>query len=186
MEQISNLRKDNLKSLKKIIIENTPDKLKLPFYLWTRKAIKSVVFKLWHIDITLRTVSKYMKKLGFTPQKPLVKAYEQDIIKVEKWKHEDYPRIKKKAKKENAEIHWVDETGLRSNANYSRTYALKGKTPVIKTITKRMHVNIISSVTNQGKLRFMSYTESMTSKISIKFVRKLKKSYTKKDFYNFG
>ncbi len=176
------LTQEQSKKLKKIIIENTPDKLKLPFYLWTRKAIKSVIFMLWDIYIPLRTVSKYMNKLGFTPQKPLIKAYEQDMKKVERWKQKDYPSIKKKAKKENAEIHWIDETGLRSNANYSRTYAPKGQTPIIKTITKRMHVNIISSVTNQGKLRFMSYTESMTSKMLIKFVRKLKKPIPRKIF----
>ena len=170
------------KILEKIMIDNTPDQLKLPFYLWTRKAIKAAVYMLWEIDIPLRTISEYMKRLGFSPQKPLIKAYKQDPKKVKKWLEKDYPNLKNKAKKEKAEIHWVDETGLRSNANYSRTYAPKGKTPVIKIVTKRMNVNIISSVTNQGKLRFMSCTDSMTSKMLIKFIRKLKNSIPRKIF----
>ena len=128
----------------------------------------------------LRTISEYMKRFGFTPQKPLKKSYAQNPKKVKKWLEKDYPSIRREAKKEKAEIHWFDETGLRSDANYSRSYAPKWKTPIIKNINKRMSVNIISSVTNQGKMRFMSYTDSMTSKMLIKFVRKLKNSIPRK------
>jgi len=171
---------DQTKILKKIIIDKTPDQLKLHFYLWTRKAIQVLILKLWKINIPMRTLSDYMKRLGFSPQRPLKKAYQQDPIITEKWVKKIYPSIKKKAKKEKAQIHWVDETGLRSNINYLRSYAPKGKTPILKTSGTRMHVNIISSVTNQGKLRFMTYIETMNSKRLIEFIGRLIRSNSNK------
>ena len=83
------------------------------------------------------------------------------------WTKKEYPKIKTKAKKENAEIHWVDETGLKLNSNYIRGYVPKGKTPIIKNSAKRFGINIISSVTNPGKMSFKTYKNYMNSKTLI-------------------
>ncbi|WP_369095985.1 winged helix-turn-helix domain-containing protein, partial [Desulfococcus multivorans] len=53
-----------------------------------------------------------MKRWGFTPQKPLKRAYRQNPKAVKKWLKEAYPAIEKRARLENAEIHWGDETSL--------------------------------------------------------------------------
>ena len=58
----------------------------------------------------LSTISCYMKNFGFSLQKPLKKEDEQNQKDVDDWTKKEYPKIKTKAKKENAEIHWVDET----------------------------------------------------------------------------
>ena len=123
-----------------------------------------------------------MKRFGFSPQKPLKRAYEQNTKLVNQWLKKDYPNIKKRAKKEKAEIHWVDETGLRSNSNYIRGYAPKRKTPIIKITGKRLSLNLISSITNQGKMRFMTYKKSMNSKELIKFIYRLYKNNERKIF----
>ncbi len=57
--------------------------------------------------------------------------------KVQLWLDKQYPAIKKRAKDENAEIQWGDETGLRNTNQHGRSYAPKGKTPVKKTMSKR-------------------------------------------------
>ena len=62
----------------------------------------------------VRTVGEYLKRWGFTPQKPLKFAYERKPELVKKWLEADYPQICTKAKLEKAEIYWGDETGLRS------------------------------------------------------------------------
>ena len=51
------------------------------------------------IDMPLRTVGEYLKRWGFTPQKPLKRAYEQNPEAVKKWLDEEYPKIASKAKK---------------------------------------------------------------------------------------
>ncbi len=81
--------------------------------------------------------------------------------------------IKKQAKEEGAVIHWGDETGVRNSNQHGRCYAPKGKTPVKKSMSKRFTVNMISTVTNQGKVSFMIYMGSMNADRLIEFMKQL-------------
>ena len=168
------------KELKKAITDKTPEQLKFPFALWTRKAVQQLIKQLFSIDMPIRTVGEYLSRWGFTPQKPLRKAYEQNPKLVQKWLDEQYPAIVKKAKKEAAEIHWGDETGLRNDSQHGRSYAPKGKTPAIRLNAKRERINLISSITNQGKVRFMIYKKTMNAQVFIKFCRRLIKDSNRK------
>jgi transposase len=159
-----------------------PDQLKLPFALWTRIAVQQLIKQLWSIDMPIRTVGEYLKRWGFTPQKPLRKAYKQNPKAVKAWLNEEYPGITKRAKKEDAEIHWGDETGLCNDSYHGRSYAPRGETPAIKLHPRCERVNLISSVTNQGKVRFMVYKNRMNSQTLIKFLKRLIKDSDKKIF----
>jgi len=168
--------------VQKMIIDKMPDQLKLPYALWTRKAIRDLIKRTYNINIAIRTMGDYLKKWGFTPQKPKKKAYEQNSKAVNRWLEEEYPKIKKQADKEKAEIHWSDETGIRNNSQYGRSYAPKGKTPVKETLAKRLSLNMISTVTNQGKVRFMTYKGTMNAQRFIVFLKRLIKGTSKKLF----
>jgi len=170
------------KELQKIIEDKEPDQLKLPFALWTRRAVIQIIKKLYRIDMPIRTAGEYLKRWGFTPQKPLKRAYEQNPEAVKKWLDEEYPKIASQAKKEGAEIHWGDETGLRNDSQHGRSYSPRGKTPVIRLCAKRERINLISSITNQGKVRFMVYQDTMNSQTLIKFLKRLIKDAGKKVF----
>ena len=124
-----------------------PDQLKLDFALWTRKAVMELVEREFDIKLALTTMGDYLRKWGFSPQKPKKRAYEQSPAKVQKWLDEEYPSIEQRAKEEFAEIHWGDETGVKNNCNHGRSYAPKGKTPVKLSMSKRFSVNMISTVT---------------------------------------
>ena len=156
--------------------------MKLPFALWTSAVIQDLVWNLWHIRIARRTVSTYLKRWGFTPQKPAKRAYEQCSKAVQKWLDEDYPFIKKRAKLFGGEIYWGDETGVRNQCQHTRGYAPKGQTPIVKTQAKRLSFNMISAITNQGTVRFMTYHESMTVKVLLKFFKRLIKDAKRKVF----
>jgi transposase len=173
---------EQMKKLSAILIENTPDRFGLNFSLWTRQAIQELIFKLWKISVCLVTVGRYMKKLGFTPQKPIKRAYEQDPKAVKKWLNEKYTKIVEQAEKEKAEIHWLDETKVSSYSNYLRGYAPKGKTPLIGMKAKRLSLHIISSISKLGKMRFMTYKESLNTRTLIKFVGRLAKIIDKSLF----
>ncbi len=174
------LEAEQEKQLKKAITDNTPDQLKFPFALWTRKAVQQLIKQLFSIEMPIRTVGEYLKRWGFTPQKPLRRAYEQNPKLVQKWLDEQYPAITAKAKKEDAEIQWGDETGLCNDSQHGRSYAPKGKTPAIRLNAKRERINLISSITNQGKVRFMIYNKTMHAQVFIKFCRRLIKDSGKK------
>lgn len=168
--------------LRKAIQDKCPDQLKLPFALWTRRAVMQLIKQLWSIDMPIRTVGEYLKRWGFTPQRPLRKAYKQNPKAIAVWLNEDYPAIAQRARKEKAEIHWGDETGLCNDSYHGRSYAPRGQTPAIRLHPKCKRVNLISSVTNQGKVRFMVYKNKMNSHTLITFMTRLIKDSDKKIF----
>lgn len=170
------------KTVQKSIQDKCPDQMKLPFALWTRIAVQQLIKQLWTIDMPIRTVGEYLSRWGFTPQKPLRKAYKQNPKAVKAWLSQEYPKIRKRAKKEEAIIHWGDETGLCNDSYHGRSYAPRGETPAIELHPRCERVNLISSVTNQGKVRFMVYTNRMNSQTLIKFMRRLIKDSDKKIF----
>jgi len=169
--------------IKKDIVEQLPDQLKLSFALWSAEAVKQLIKQYFQIKMPIRTVRLYLSRWGFTPQRPVKRAYEQQPKQVKKWLDESYPKIKERAGKEEADIHWGDEAGISSMEHYPRGYAPKGQTPVITlSQSKRERVNMISSITNQGKVRFMIYEEKFTAQVFMRFMKQLIKGSKKKVF----
>jgi len=110
---------------------------------------------------------------GYTPQKPLKRAYEQDPKAVKAWLEKEYPEIEQRAQLSDAAIAWGDESGLRSDAQVGRGYAPMGQTPEIQLSRQRVGVNYLASVSNQGKVRFMLYTQKLTAQVFIIFLKRL-------------
>ena len=168
--------------IRKTIIKDAPDQLKLPFALWTREAVRQLIEQFYGIDLPIRTVGNYLRNWGFTPQKPVKRAYERDDKKVKKWLEEDFPELAKRAKAEGGEVHWGDETGVKSEDQVGRGYAPQGQTPVRKHRGSPEKINMISTVTNQGKVRFMFYDGSMNADRLIEFLRRLIRRASRKVF----
>lgn len=176
------LNAEQEKAIRGMICDRTPDQLKLPYALWTRSAVGGLIHQQFGIKLPVRTVGHYLERWGFTPQKPIRKAYEQRPAAVKKWLEEDYPAITQRAKAEGAEIHWGDETGLRSDDVRGRSYAPKGRTPVVQVCSNRESLSLISSVTNQGKVRWMVFGGALNAKILIRFLKRLIQSAQRKVF----
>jgi len=168
--------------IQKAIVDKCPDQLKFPFALWTRVAVQQLIRELFSIKMPIRTVGEYLKRWNYTPQKPLRKAYKQNPKAISAWLKDEYPTIAMKSKKENAEIHWGDETGLCNDSYHGRSYAPRGETPAIKIHPRCQRVNLISTVTNQGKVRFMIYKDKMNSQTLIQFMKRLIKDSDQKIF----
>ena len=100
------------KKIQQLIQDRTPDQLKLAYALWTRLAVSELIETVYGIRWTVRNMGKYLKRWGFTPQRPLKKACEQSPTAVAKWVNEWYPKITDQAKQEGVEIQWGEETGL--------------------------------------------------------------------------
>jgi transposase len=176
------LSADQETAIQKLLVDKTPEQLKLPFALWTRDAVRLAILQRYHIDLPLRTTSDYLKRWGFTPQKPVKRAYEQDPKKVASWLETEYVKIAARAKQEKAEIHWGDETGIQNDAYNARGFSPQGKAPVVRLNAKKTKINMISAVTNRGTVRFMLYQETMTAKVLITFMSRLVKDTDRKVF----
>lgn len=119
------------------IIDRCPDQLRLPFALWTREAVQRLIPREFGVEVSVRTVGRYLRDWGFTPQKRARRALERDPVAVRRWLREEYPAIQAAAKAEHAEIFWEDEMGLRSDHVAGRSYAPIGRTPRIVVSGKR-------------------------------------------------
>src|SRR5664280_2183379 len=165
-----------------LIQDRTPDQLKMSYALWTRQAVSELIAARYGIRLQVRTVGKYLKRWGYTPQRPLKKAYEQSPVAVGRWLDEQYPQIAKRAKTEGAEILWGDETGLRSDDVRGRGYAPKGQTPVVHANADRQSLSVISTVTNKGQMRWKVFSGALNAKILIGFMERLTRQQTTKIF----
>jgi len=168
--------------IRKDLVDYCPDQLKMPFALWTRQAVRLHIKSLFRIDLPIRTVGEYLKRWGFTPQKPVKRAYQRSDAAVQDWLENKFPAIREQAKAENANIFWGDETGIRNDESKGRSYAPKGKTPVQKVNPVPEKVNMISAVSNQGKVHFMFYKETMTAQKLIGFMERIIRSNERKVF----
>jgi transposase len=170
------------KQLRQMIRDKTPDQLKLAFALWTRLAVQQVIRQQWGVRLPIRTVGEYLRRWGFTPQKPIRRAYEQNPKAVRQWLVDQYPAIATRAKQEKAEIHWGDETGLSNGYQHGRSYAPRGQTPTVRMCARKESIGLISTVTNQGQMRFMVYRNAMNAAVMKKFLQRLVKDAGRKVF----
>jgi hypothetical protein len=116
------------------IIDKRPEQIKMEFALWSRPAVRELIERDLGLKLSVRAVGDYLARWGFTPQKPIKKAYEQRPEAVQAWLEDEYPAIEARAKREGAEIHWGDETALVNTDVRGRSYAPAGQTPVTRAV----------------------------------------------------
>jgi transposase len=156
-----------------LICRHTPDELGLPFALWSRAAVGALIARRCGVELAVRTVGKYLARWGFTAQKPVRRAWEQDPAAVRRWLRRDYPEIAARAKRARGIVVWGDETGLRSDDVRGRSYAPRGRTPVVRVCHRRAGLSLISAVTNRGKLCWMIVDGAVNAPLFIRFLRRL-------------
>lgn len=166
----------------RLITDHCPDQLKLPFVLWTREAVRDLIARRFGVRLSVWTVGRSLRRWGFTPQKPLRRAYEQNPAAVRRWLKKQYPAIRALAQRERAMIFWGDETGMRSDHQAGRSWGRRGQTPVIPGTGKRFRCNLISAITNRGKLAFMVFKGRFTAKGCVTFLRRLIRHARRKVF----
>jgi transposase len=149
------LTDEQLVRLREIIAHKDPLQLQFHFGLWTRDMVGAVVEREFGVWLDPTTIGRILYKLGFSPQRPLWRAYQQNPDAVREWKTETFPKIREQARKEKASIYFADEAGVRSDYHAGTTWAPKGKTPVVRTTGARHRLNMLSAVNATGTMRFM-------------------------------
>jgi transposase len=170
------------RKIRRLIADGCPDQLKLPFTLWTRQAVGALVARETGARLSASALGRALRAWGFTAQRPARQAVERREPEARVWLRREYPAIAARAKAGGAEIHWADETGLSNQANYGRSFAPKGKTPVLPRPAARVSQSMISSLTNRGTLRFMIYSGALTAAAFLAFLRRLVQGADRKLF----
>lgn len=140
--------------LREQIVGDTPPQMTLPLALWTRRAIKALIQTQFGLEVQERLIGNYLKRWGFTPQRPIKRALEQRPEAVARWLNETYPALVVKARSEGAVIYFGDATAVKEDANWVRGDAPKGQTPVLATPTRWAKRSMISAMTPRGEGAF--------------------------------
>jgi len=114
-----------------------------------------------------------MKLLGFSAQKPLYQAWQQDAALVRQWEKDTYPAIRAEARANGATIYFADESGIRSDYHTGTTWAPRGQTPVVEVTGRRFSLSMISAVSPRGDFRFMVHDGSVTATVFREFLKRL-------------
>jgi hypothetical protein len=159
-----------------------PEELGIAAPLWTRRAVRDLIRREHHVALAVRTVGRYLRRWGFTAKRPRRHARDQDPEEVREWLEETYPAVEARAEREGAEIHWGDEVGVAADEHPARGYAPQGEAATLDVPDRHVRVNQISTVTNKGEVRFMTYTGTMTAALFLVFLGRLLRSTTGKVF----
>jgi len=150
-----------------------PLQLHFDFGLWTLEMVRELIRRKFAKSISIPTVTRLLTEIGYSRQKPLQRAYEQNPERVRLWKQEEYPAILKEAKRERREIYFEDESGFRSTGSGGTTWSRKGQTPIVRKTGKRYGVNSVSAISRRGKLWFMLFEGTCTADVFIVFLKRL-------------
>ena len=168
--------------IKRLICRHMPDDLGLGFALWSRAAVCALILRQYGVHLAVRTSGKYLARWGFTAQKPLRRAYEQQPAAVRDWLRHEHPAIVARARRAHGIIFWGDETGLRADDVRGRSDAPRGQTPVVRPNQRRIRLGLISAVSNRGELRWMVLDGAIKAPVLIRFLQRLIQDARRKVF----
>jgi transposase len=163
-----------------VVVASSPADQGIASGLWTRQAVRQLILQEFGLRLPIRTVGEYLRRWGLTPQRPVRHAAQQQPEEVQHWLEKEYPALAARAKAEGAEIQWGDETGVQSEATRQRGYAPPNEPPEQAVPGHPFRVNMISTITNEGKLRFMLYESKMTGALFVLFLTRLLVGATRK------
>ena len=157
--------------VKRWMVGKDPRQYGFDYGLWTRRIVQSLIEKRLGIQLGWTAVGRLLARLEITPQKPLRRAYERDPERIQKWLDDEYPKLKRRAKKYGAKIYFLDEAGFHSDPVLGRSYGLKGRTPVVATSGQRQSINAISAVNAKGEFWYAVYSGKLNAARFVEFLQ---------------
>src|SRR5215469_15212101 len=168
--------------LQQLLRSHQPEELGIAAPLWTRRAVGELIHQQLGITLAQRTVGRYLQRWGFTLKRPGRHGRDQDPEEVRQWLQQTYPVLEERAGREGAEIHWADEVGVAADQQPARGYAPRGEAATMDVPDPHVRANQISTLTNTGKVHFMTYTTTMNAALFLVFLGRLLRSTTGKVF----
>src|SRR3954467_4448993 len=137
--------------------------------VWTCDRVVEVLEEEFGVSYSKSQVSRLLKRLGWTPQVPITRAIQRDEEAIERWRVESWPTRKEKARRERRALVFVDESGFYLLPGVVKTYAPKGRTPIVDEWQTRDHLSVMGGVTTRGEMYSMVRPTSRNGLHTIEF-----------------
>lgn len=167
------LKPEQLSWIAAAVRDHTPDQLRFGFGLWTLRLIGELIERQFQRYPSKPTLIKLMRMLGFTPQRPVRRAWQEDDVVVQRWRSEEFPALAARAKARGATLLFGDESGLRSDYHAGTTWAPRGQTPVVPATGQRFSIPMLSAVSALGEVHFMLHEGRVNSEVFVHFLKQL-------------
>jgi len=100
--------------------------------LWTAPRLALLIEQEFGVHLHPDYLTTWLRQRGYTPQLPRRAPRERDEREIARWLAEDWPRIKRKARRRGACLVLLDESGLLMAPLRRRSWALRGQPPQMK------------------------------------------------------
>jgi hypothetical protein len=135
--------------------------------------VRELIARRFGVHLSLASIGAVLARQGLTPQKPLQRAYQRDPAAIVRWQRETYPAIARRAKRDQAEIYFWDESGFRADAVHGTTWGAKGQTPVVSVPGQRQGISAASAISAKGAFWFATYAGGLTGERFVALLRRM-------------
>ncbi len=167
------LKDDQADWIAQLVENTTPDDFGYEALLWNRELIGELIEQEYGIHLSKSTVGRLLHRSDLSYQKVCKHAYQQDSVEVEHWLKEKFPKIQQQAQQVGGVIFFMDEAGIRSNAQGGRTWGRVGQTPEVEQTGARFGLNILSAISIEGKLCFHLEKNSVNGETFLVYLKQL-------------
>jgi transposase len=138
--------------------------------VWTCARVASVIEEEFGVRYHKDHVGRLLKELQWTPQVPIKRAIQRDEQAIERWRDQVWPQLQRRAQREGRVLVLVDESGFYLLPGVVRTYAPRGRTPVLREKLTRDHLSVMAGMTPLGKIYTLVRQKALTGLDSIEFL----------------
>lgn len=160
------LTEEQAQRVQQLIYNHQPEQLGIDFALWSWVAVMQLIERECGITLSPPSVKSYLKRWKFTPKETLLKAEKRCPEMTQQWLEYDYPRIIKRARSLNAQLHWGSETFIMR--------------PTLAATNPPQPLRMIATFTNQHRVRWMMINEPLNADRFIVFLEALLKDIDRK------
>ncbi|EQD26630.1 transposase, partial [mine drainage metagenome] len=120
---------------------------------------------------------RLLQRLGLSNQTPERRAIEQDPKEAERWLKEKWPEILAHRRRWQAVLYFQDEAGVSLTPVLGKTWAPKGKTPIVRVTGHRGGLTVSSAMSTAGRLLFRFEKERVNAELHIEFLEQIRKQH---------
>lgn len=166
--------------LRRIILGKDPRQMNFGSAFWTLPVVGSLVREVFGVSLHRSTVGRVLDRMGLTPQVPLARAFQRDEEDIRRWAEERFPEIVREARRKQAVLLFLDETGVQENPPLPTTWAVRGETPVVRVSGARRKGSVISAVSPRGRIWFRCFKGNLNAERFVGFLDDLQREFSRR------